>query len=215
MTNESQDQGQSAPNPFDPDREGWKKSHKNFVDRVDRVMVNPLDATFGNNCAFHAAYLIYKFFLKAQKRVRILSGHLSRQAEDGTLVYGAPEIIAAIRLFLSRKDTALQIVLDSELDDGTKHPLYKALDKMRGDGKLKGHKVEIRQLKGTEAQSLVDDDLANHMLLMDNCGFRLETDVDKAEAIVNVNSKHTFGLLGNFFDNKLLKMEHDVVWGNP
>ena len=192
-----------------------------YADYVDRAMKEKRDVTFGNGRPLHAVYLIYKFFMQAQREVRLFSGQLLRRVPEGRLddeglpVYGNVSVLRAIRRFLGQKDTHLKVVLANNLDVGENqgiedHPLVKTVVDLQNDGLLNG-RCDIEQLDAGYLRQLQDDGVGYHMVLMDQSAYRLETGPDAAEALVNVNDKDMTKKLAFFYDRKLYN-KGDVLW---
>lgn len=183
----------------------WDRAERAYFDYVDEVMARGKDERFSNGKPWHAVYLIFKFLQAAQQRVRIFSGTLVRSTDDGVRVYDEPRVIEAACGFLRRKGTALRIALEKDIDspghDPNRHPLVAAVRHLKEDEQLRGS-LEIRRVNEETLDSLRERDVLHHMMLMDERGWRLETDPNPTDvkAIVNAGNDEEAAILGRAFD---------------
>lgn len=189
-------------NPFDDGN--LKPEHREFAKYVDMAMQGRGGLAFRNDSTFHAVYLIYKFFMGAEKDVRIFSGELRCRAPEGSpdadmKIYEDRHVIGAVGAFLSDEGTSLRIVVEKEPPGGIKrHPLVRKLAELGDANELRGS-CEIAYLPKDGGQREVADGPAGrevngkssrqHMIIMDREAYRLETNDKKAEAVVNFNDK--------------------------
>ena len=179
------------------DRHHWDNGEKEFVEHVEDTMRERHKGPFHNDRTFHAVHLIYRFFLGAVKEMRIFSGELKRYADSddgyhGMKIYADEHILNAVGAFLAYKGTSLKIVVE-RLDGGLDHPLVRNLQALKARGKLRG-RCDIVQLD-------IDGSASDqHMIILDQSGYRLETDNEKADALVNVNDPTIAKRLIKVFD---------------
>ena len=151
---------------------------------VDEAFNSPHRRLISNGKPEHAAYLIRKFFEKAEATVRLFSGRLSREiGKPPVPVFADPAVIDAARRFLQKKGTDLKVVVADELDrdDGGSHPFLDAIRDEAKWGFLRG-KLEVRRAP-EEARR------RPHFLLMDDSALRFETDSEKVKAVVVMNDR--------------------------
>ena len=207
--------------PFDPERKNWGESEIFYVDYVNRLMDKKTNRSFGNGRPFHAVYLIYKFFMHAQREMRIFSGKLLRQVgsegevDAGMPIYERKEVLDAVKHFLSKEGASLKVMLSEKLDvdEGQKpehHPLVKAILELNDQHKFKGS-CKIRQLNEENVRNLDEFDVNRHLLLMDESAHRIEIDRDRFKAFVNMNDKQASGKMVHFFDKGLFHLG-EPVW---
>ena len=199
----------------------WTPSQKDYVKLVGDAVRGRGCASFSNEGPFHAAHIIRAFFIRATSEVRIFSGRLrthgeleNRENAEGDpprkmKIYADGRILSAVGAFLADKGTKLRIVVEEEeLDGGTEnHPLVKKLNALQDDNKLRGS-CKIASLP--EAEKTVG---RLHMVVMDRAAYRLETDHDKAEALVGFGDDFVAGRLIDVFD-KSLWSEDRLLWSN-
>lgn len=164
-----------------------------YFGMVDRAIETLEYRVISNGKPAHAVYLIYKLFKAAQREVKILTGKLA-QTLDGVLAYGDPEICAAVVGFL-RRGGRLSILVEKDLDGrGGSHPLVTAVvDAGLGDRLALAQPQDDFQVHPW----------SHHFLLMDGTALRIETDAEKAEALVNFNDPELGGKLSAVFDRWL------------
>ena len=183
----------------------WDRAERAYFDYVDGVMARGKDERFSNGKPWHAVYLIFKFLQAAQQRVRIFSGTLVRTTHDGVQVYDEPRVIEAACGFLRRPGTALRIALEKDIDspdhDADRHPLVTAVRQLKDQDRLRGC-LEVRRVNEETLDSLRERNVLHHMMLMDERGWRLETDPNPTDvkAIVNAGNAEEAGILGRAFD---------------
>lgn len=195
--------GHGAVNAFD--KRTWDDGEEAYFDYVDGMIDQSKNDIFSNGKAWHAAYLIFKFLQRATKHIRIFSGTLVRTAPQGVAIYSEPEIIDAACAFLTREGSKLQIVLEKDIDapgnDPNEHPLVRAITRSNDDGLLRGT-LEIRRLPDDAVGSLRDRGALHHLMLVDQCGWRIEIDPnpDNVKAVVNAGDSRKTPALCRAFD---------------
>ena len=201
------------------DRSTWDEETETYFKLVGDVWRDKHDMPFHNGRPLHAAYLTHKFFSKAKTNVRLFSGELIRVMkggpDDNMPFYSDPHIIAAIRGFLTRDDTELKIVVenDVDVDQGQTieaHPLMEAISSWKASGELKG-RCELRKVSPDVIKNMKERKTHVHMLIMDNLAYRIEVDIEKQEAFVNVNDTELADNLIVFFDNGLYG-QGEALW---
>ena len=212
MTTHSE--GSIIVDPFDPQEKGWTEDEAFYIDYVNRLSEKPRNAPFSNGRPFHAVYLIYKFFKRAQHDVRLFSGKLKRRVEPGKSDGGLPiyeneHVLGAVTDFLGKEGAHLKIVLEEGIDidasqEPKDHPLVKRIADMKAKGLLRGC-LDIRTLTDSGKQWLKDNDYEHHMLLMDKSAYRLEVEPQGAKAFVNMDDAKTTGAMVGFFEDNLYK----------
>lgn len=187
------------------DENTWDGAERAYFEYVDDVIARGKDERFSNGKPWHAAYLIFKFLQTAQQCVRIFSGTLVRSTHDGVQVYEAPQVIGAACRFLKRPGSALRIALEKDIDapvrEPNNHPLVAAVRRLKEYGDLRGS-LEIRRVNDETIDALRQRDVLYHMMLMDERGWRLETDPNptNVKAIVNAGNGDEATILDRAFD---------------
>ena len=215
MTNTAQEQEQESFSAFESDL--WTIKERDYVELVDEAMRKRKVASFRNDSLLHAAHIIRGFFLGAKKEMRIFSGKLRRYGDHYLMgsekvrmkAYADERILSAMSVFLADKKTKLKIVVEEkELDEGTdSHPLVMKLNALQAANKLKGS-CKIALLPEAEKGAG-----RCHMMVMDRSAYRLETDRDKAKALVGCGDAFVAGRLIDVFDNSLWD-EDRLLWPN-
>lgn len=183
----------------------WDHAERAYFHYVDDVLARGKDERFSNGKPWHAAYLIFKFLQAARQRVRLFSGTLVRSTHDGVCIYEEPQIVEAACGFLKQPSSALQIALEKDIDapnqDPNAHPLVAAVHHLKERGDLRGS-LEIRRVNEETLRALRGRNVLHHMMLMDDRGWRLETDPNPADvkAIVNAGNGDEATILRRAFD---------------
>ena len=193
-----------------PARSVFDKVRRNEDERlyfgmIDRAMEARGYRVISNGKPAHAVYLIYKLFKAAQREVKILTGELAQTLDD-VLAYGDPEICAAMVDFL-RRGGKLSILVEKDMDlRGGSHPLVTA--------------VVDAGLADRLAVAQPQDDFrkhpwSHHFLLMDGTALRIETDAEKAKALVNFNDPELGRKMSTAFDRWLQNAKPLSLEGVP
>lgn len=208
---------QSNMNAFDKD--SWTEDEKFYFGYVDQLVSARTDKRISNGRPLHAIYLIHAFLRNAVREVCLFSGSLRRiipdGVDEGTLIYSDPNILSAVKGFLSQEGSHLKIVLERDIDInlGSKvesHPLIATILKMKSENNLVGS-FEIRQADKEQLTFLRANDFCHHMMVMDDQVYRLETDHDQAKAYVNFGDKGTATALSKIFDDILFNKGVSLV----
>ena len=190
-------------NAFDDNT--WNAAERAYFKYVDKVIDGGKDERFSNGRPWHAAYLIFKFLQAAKQQVRIFSGTLVRTTPGGVRIYEEPRIVEAAGDFLKQPGSALRIALEKEIDapdqNPNAHPLVKGVRRLQEQGQLRGS-LEIRRVHDKTTASLRERKVLHHMTLLDERGWRLETDPNPMEvkAIVNAGNADEARSLCRAFD---------------
>ena len=169
------------------------EEEKLYFGMIDRAIVARHSDLISNGKPGHAVYLIYKMLKAAEREVQVLTGTLARTL-NGVLAWGDENICKAAVEFLSRGGRLSILVMDDmDAKDGG-HPLVDAV----GRAELRDRFDLARPAEDFEQNSW-----RHHFLLMDRSALRIETNAEKAEAIVNFNDPDMGGRLGNVFDGWL------------
>lgn len=198
--------------PFDSNT--WNEEERRYFEHVDRALRFRINRVISNGRVEHAAYIIHKLLISAQRKVRIFSGRLSR-TYNGFNVYSNDQIIKAIEKFLSLPGSELTVILEHELDIESHetikdHPVVHVVDEAKQTGRLRG-KFEIRQASEEATHFLREKDYSNHWMLMDNEAYRLETNTEQAGAHVNFADAKTAGALAIIFDKLLYQKGRELI----
>jgi len=142
---------------------------------INRLAEGKVNARIPNGMPQHASILMESMFKNATAELRIFSKDLNDKVFDGV------EIQKNAILFLSKPYSSLKILLQNKKDCTwiDQHPLLKKLNKFIESSKSHGS-IEIRNAVGSYAK----DDV-NHFAVMDNDGFRYETDHVECKAVAN------------------------------
>ena len=176
-----------------PDASGIEKD---YYEIVDEAFESDGERLINNGRPEHAAYLIRKFFERAQSRVLMFSGHLTRAV--GTIpVFESSEIVDAARRFLLRPGSELHIVLGGEIDvdDGDEpkdHPLIAGVQEEYDWGFFRG--------RMTLSQADSQDSPFQHFLVMDDEACRIETDSERIKAVVAFRHRELCESAADMFD---------------
>ncbi|MBA3018741.1 MAG: hypothetical protein KJ550_12515 [Proteobacteria bacterium] len=159
---------------------------------IDRCAESGENFVINNGNAMHAAYLLTKFFAKAEDQVRIFTGVLFAEVFDGQ-----PLIDAAVE-FLSRSANN-KIVVAFQEKEGEEEKRGRVLKRNfvkkltttlpKNSGKLEIYSIPLDL-----------DGQVNHFAVMDSKAFRYELDHDKKSAVANFGDQKNSGKLKEFFD---------------
>lgn len=162
---------------------------RDYAELVDKCANERLDFPIANGSAEHARILIAKLFEIASQRVTIVSGTLRQFSPlQQVEIYSYGPVIEHARNFLRRKNSKLEIVVQSgELDGGKNNKLIREL---ADDDKRVGEIAVYLPKAG-----LLGVDIA-HFMVSDNSAFRMETGAD-------ANPKHRgIAAIANFGDSR-------------
>jgi hypothetical protein len=139
-----------------------------------------------NGKPVHAAILLEAMFSKARSEMRIFTGELSPQT------YDYPELITAAKQFLKRQGGRLRILIQraSELEAIKDRPLVSAL---LSEGPRSNFQLSF-------ARGAYSADNAKHFAVMDDVGYRFETDHKNTRATANFNEPRFAADLISAFD---------------
>lgn len=154
---------------------------------------NRINVRIPNGLPQHASILIETMFSNAAGEMRIFTQELN---ED---VFGKPKVLQAARKFLSKPYANLSILLQrpNNIDHFKEHPLFRVFSELKDSNSLHGA-VLVKNAAGSYSE-----DGANHFAVMDNDGFRFETDHKKCKAIANFNDSKTAKKLIAAFDSAI------------
>jgi hypothetical protein len=153
-----------------------------YEEIVARMAAEKQPSRISNLGPSHASAVIKNIFLNADSSVKLFSGSMKYE------FYANPEIINAVRVFLSKKDAHLQILVQDDADVGK---VLNLLDPLLVE------KVDVR--KRLDASSYL-----NHYLVADRRAYRLELDDRTCKAIVNFNEPEVASVLADEFDSGFL-----------
>lgn len=188
--------------PFDS--RTWGAEDKVYFDAIDAALNDKDSRYISNGRPEHAAFLVHRFLTNAEETVRIYSGALSR-AHEGVDVYGNPHIVRAAQEFLGkggRIRVVVQNAVDSPNGERTEdHPFLRLVEGVQPQGEAKGSLVVKKEAQAfKEATSSLP---AFHWMVMDESGYRLETDVKSAKAHANFGTPKVAMQLARLFDEIL------------
>lgn len=154
-----------------------------YNDYVQRLANSNSSELISNGHKNHAKILIQQLLLKGNESVRIFSSHLK------DVIYSDADVVAALRLFLSRKNTVLKILLQSPEQDPkiSNREFFKICNESRN--------CDIRAIRDSEHKKL-----RTHFVTMDDRGYRFCADKDQFKAVASFNRPITTSNLNNQFD---------------
>ena len=184
-------------------------TEQDYFERVDELADAGANVAFSNSKGIYAVGLIAKLLNRAQHKVRLFSGRLTRQdPSSDVLLYGDPRVASAAQGLLQKDRSEFIVVLEHELDVASGmtragHPLIKALVSAREEGKLSGT-FELRKAASGAIQFLRERDCRNHMMIVDREAYRIETDGKHLRAHVNFRDERACAVLSRLFDEYIL-----------
>lgn len=198
-------------NPFD--RSTWSEEEIFYFSYVDRTLRKLGNVSINNGKPIHAVYLIAKLLEHARKRVRLFSGRLTRiDQATGVKIYADPNVAEAAKCFLKKSGSRFTVILESDIDvdEGRSHedhPLVKSLvqDTEGLAGKFELHKASSRAL-----EFLSKNGCLNHLMIMDEQAYRVETRRDDLKAEVNFGDSRSAKILADLFDNYILPDSEEI-----
>ena len=181
------------------DKEMKKEIDPDYKKIIDRCAKSGENFVINNGNATHAAYLLTKFFAKAEDQMRIFTGELFAK------VFDDPSLIAAALDFLSRGDDHKIVVAFQEEDGKKERVLKRNFVKELIARPENVSKIEIHSI------SLDLDGQVNHFAVMDSSAFRYELDHDKKSAVANFGDQKNSGKLKRFFDTLIDSYSTEVT----
>lgn len=158
---------------------------------IKRLASKRTDARIPNGLPQHATILIETMFSTATAEMRIFTKELNQD------IFGEPKLLGAAKKFLSKPYANLKILLQSpqDVEWTQEHPLFQVFNDLNNTNLLHGGVV----IKNASGSYSTDD--VNHFTVMDNDGFRFETDHYNCKAIANFNEPKTAEKLIKVFDS--------------
>ena len=141
-----------------------------YKSRINKALKHGHELSTYNRDIMHAIEVIVGGFNHSSKTINLLSNELDKR------IYDAPRILQAIRKFLQKENTELNILLEKDLDD---HPILEVC-------KEYGDKVTIKRVPDEWQKRY-----SFNFMTIDDVAYRYEPDRDSFEAIVGVNEKET------------------------
>lgn len=194
----------------------WSEDEKLYFENVDWFLEKSSNNDLSNGKPSHAVYIINALLKRTTKKLRIFSGQLKLRSSDDMRYGGLPlwsdtAVVKSIVNFLSGgSGRSIEIVVEKSVDGGwEKHPIVKAVKELKKEGKLKGS-LSLRQLKPDQMKSFKENKIPYHFVVSDDCAYRLETDTQKAEAIVNFGDCNVANTLSRVFDDVHLLVSSQV-----
>ena len=212
--------------PFD--ESSWTPEQKEFARSVDMAMWGRGRLELRDDSVFNAVYLIHQFFVCAQKEMRIFSGELRCRTPENhpyanMKIYADEHVIDAASAFLYDEGTSLKIVVESVPIGGIEsHPLVQRLASLSKANELRGSceivKLDMRLVRDSAAAGAAGHEVNGRafppfMIIMDQAAYRLETNKEKAEAVVNFNDRDTTKKLIGVFNS--LWHGSEPLWRMP
>ena len=157
-----------------------------------RLSRSKQERVISNGKPEHAAYLLRKFFEKAEQHVRLFSGNLA-QHMDYVPIFAAPEIIDAARTFLRKHGAKLSVVVAGDVEVET-HPFIRGMREEAEWGFLRGSM--------TMAKASDEDAGFFHFQVMDDRVCRVETreEGSSIKALVGFNDSDLCEVAVHAFD---------------
>ena len=141
---------------------------------------------------------------RATQQIRLFSGKLSRTSESGTPIYADPHVTAAALEFLSKEGSQLTVVLEKNIDvepgqSVEDHPLVNKILTAKERNEVAGT-FELCKISDEALQFLDRHDVHNHLMVLDERAYRIETDPEEFKAYVNFGATKSASILANLFD---------------
>ena len=190
--------------PFDATT--WDEDQAWYFNGIDKALREGRDLNISNGKTEHAVFLIQRFLANASSVIRLLSGCLRQKSREGVDIYSNPHVLDAAKRALGsgvKVVVVLQAEMDAEDGQAVKHPLVRsALELQRGGG-LTGA-LAVFRATDRSMDWLREAELQYHWMTMDDRAYRLETEIEKAKALVNFGKPKTVASLNAVFDRTLL-----------
>ena len=186
------------------DESTWNDKERSYFESVDVAMREKLSIPFNNGRPLHAVYLIYNFFLYAQREIRLFSDSLLRKAtmapDEGMLVYSDPHVLDAVKCFLEKSDVRLKMIVSKDVDESMEtHPLLNMIESLKREGVLKGQ-CTLHRLDEKDLRIMEDREKYFNLLLMDDKAYRIELVPGTAKSYVCANDEKMTRKLTGVFD---------------
>lgn len=191
-----------AVKPFDS--ETWTEEEQFYFEYIDEKLDAKENVGISNGKPIHAVYLIEGFLRRATQQIRLFSGKLSRTSESGTPIYADPHVADAALKFLSKEGSQLTVVLEKDIDvelgqSVKDHPLVDEILTAKERNEVAGT-FELCKISDEALQFLDRHEVHNHLMILDERAYRIETDLEEFKAYVNFGDTKSAGILANLFD---------------
>lgn len=200
--------------PFD--EATWSEDERFYFTSVDEMMREGFSDDFSNGKPWHAVYIIAAFLREATQCVRLFSGRLIRATPGGVAIYGQPHVVEAAKTLLTREGSELKVVLEDaiDVDDGCapqSHPLLEGVHDLEEGGRLNG-RLDVRRACKADLEFLREHNFLHHLMVMDQCSWRLETDPDPSDVRARVKIGDQWGAktFARVFDEVLFENAEPV-----
>lgn len=180
-----------------------KESIDKYYANIDSCADSQINQLIANGLAEHAVYLMTKMFSKATKNIRLFTGSLVDDVKRNSTsecisVYKSQELIEAAVSFLAKDGSRLEILVQDDFENISTKSFVLAMQQKKAAGEIKGC-VEIRKANASNKE------LANHFMVMDSLGYRLELNHEETRAIANFGDSDFADKLAKVFDSILFK----------
>ena len=167
--------------------EEYKKSVRYYADEQK-------DYLFHNKGDEHAKIIFENIFRTATKQIRIAAYNLWNSA-----VVNTPEYLGALKSYLDKPDTKLQILLIEEpsINDVLSESSYNIYRMLYEHPAYQSGRVEI---KCGEGKSFKKDDKTIHFCTADGRMYRFESNPEQRSATCNFNDPNQTAILDSNFD---------------
>lgn len=166
----------------------------NYYKLIEDCAENKKDLIISNGLAEHAVYLMTAMFRYAKNHIRLFSGELPdevRRESQTIKIYSNEELLMAAENFLRMEGSRLDILVQ-EGENFESRIFIQTLKKKHEEGVIKGSV----NLKISEALC----GISSHFMVIDNSGYRLETDHNHTKAVANFGDSNTARKLGEIFN---------------
>ncbi len=170
---------------------------EDFIEEVKVYALTDSNAVFNNKDEKHGRIVMAEIFKKAQN-IKLYSGELSPN------IFDSDEFIDSLRLFISKPDSQINILVESE-------PLKDS--RIMNILKQYSSKVKIRKINNDILQKWVALKANNHFVVADGVMFRYETKHGGSrayEAICSFNKTDIAQTLETNFNNLYLLNSTDI-----
>ncbi len=148
-----------------------------YRERVEEAAVKCDGEMIANSSVEHAQIVIERLFLNANKIVNIFSGSLNIE------IYGADNIVRAVKMFVKKPDVTLNIILEEEID--SEHPLSEVLS--------------LGNVRKDVLPKEVAESVECHMITVDEDSYRFEMDKYHPQSMVSWGKKEFTVKLNKLF----------------
>ena len=147
---------------------------KDYESYIESLAREDKDEVFFNSSDSHAQIVLKQIVQSAKNELKIYCGNLC------TRVSNDMQYIDALKEFLGRRETKIQVLFADFNDEFYRKPIYKLFS---------DYKEQVELKKVLSNHIITKDGVPVHFTIGDSKMYRLETDIENKKAIGNFNDE--------------------------